>query len=189
MVRAIVFDCFGVLATDKWQQFKRVHFGDDPTLLAQIQELNTLADAGTLPYETFLRRAAELGQVESDAIRDQMEGNRAQTELLDYIAAHWRGYKLGVLSNTPQNWFDNIFSDDQRQLFDAVVLSCDVGEAKPSAVMYETILEKLGVMANEVVYVDDQLPNCQAAEQLGMTAIRYEGIASVDAIGKIVGND
>jgi len=55
-----------------------------------------------------------------------------------------------------------------------VVDSAFVGMRKPDPAIYELTLERLGVMAEECVFVDDLELNCEAARALGMTAVRYE---------------
>jgi HAD superfamily hydrolase (TIGR01509 family) len=44
---------------------------------------------------------------------------------------------------------------------------------KPEAGIYELTLERLGVRAEECLFVDDLEVNCEAAGALGMTAVRF----------------
>lgn len=48
-------------------------------------------------------------------------------------------------------------------LADALVLSCEVGAAKPSARIFERALEALGVSAGAALFVDDNPGFCAAA--------------------------
>lgn len=57
-------------------------------------------------------------------------------------------------------------------LADAVVLSCEVGSAKPSPDIYVTALEDLGVAAADAVMIDDQPGFCAGAEAVGVRAIQ-----------------
>jgi putative hydrolase of the HAD superfamily len=53
--------------------------------------------------------------------------------------------------------------------------SAFVGMRKPERRIYEVTLERLGgIPARDCVFVDDLDVNCEAARQLGMTAIRFE---------------
>jgi putative hydrolase of the HAD superfamily len=57
-------------------------------------------------------------------------------------------------------------------LVDAVVLSCEVGSAKPSPEIYVTALADLGVAAADAVFVDDQPRYCMGAEAVGVRPIQ-----------------
>ena len=57
-------------------------------------------------------------------------------------------------------------------LVDAVVLSCEVGSAKPSPEIYVTALADLGVAAADAVFVDDQPRFCLGAEAVGIRPIQ-----------------
>ena len=57
-------------------------------------------------------------------------------------------------------------------LVDAVVLSCEVGSAKPSPEIYVTALEDLGVAAADAVFIDDQPRFCVGAEAVGVRPIQ-----------------
>jgi putative hydrolase of the HAD superfamily len=55
-----------------------------------------------------------------------------------------------------------------------VVDSAFVGMRKPDPAIYELTLERLGVAAEECVFVDDLEPNCETARNLGMRVVRFE---------------
>lgn len=63
------------------------------------------------------------------------------------------------------------------ELFDEVVLSCEVGCAKPDPRIYQVILERLGVAPGDVLFVDDVSDNVEAAESLGMPAHLHRNTA------------
>ncbi len=64
-------------------------------------------------------------------------------------------------------------------LVDAVVLSCEIGCAKPSSAIYRSALDRLGVEAARAVFVDDQAAYCSAAAALGMRSVHI----SLGALG------
>ena len=55
MVKAIVFDCFGVLATETLAPFREKYFGSDPQLPAQLPELVAQDQTGG-NYTSFRKR-------------------------------------------------------------------------------------------------------------------------------------
>ena len=63
------------------------------------------------------------------------------------------------------------------ELFDAVVISGDVGLHKPQPEIYLLACERLGVEPGDCVFVDDLRENCEGAEAVGMTAILHRDTA------------
>jgi putative hydrolase of the HAD superfamily len=59
-----------------------------------------------------------------------------------------------------------------RELFDVVVESALEGVRKPDPVIYERVLERLGVAAPEAVFLDDIGRNLKPARALGMRTIK-----------------
>ncbi len=66
---------------------------------------------------------------------------------------------------------------------DEVVLSCEVGSAKPDPDIYATALQRVGAVADDVLFIDDTPTNVAAAESLGMTG--YVHISSIETIARI----
>ena len=72
---------------------------------------------------------------------------------------------------------------------DALVLSCEVGAAKPSARIFQRALQALGVSAGAALFVDDNPGFCAAAAALGIRAaqiVRGEPGAEVRSDGMTV---
>jgi epoxide hydrolase-like predicted phosphatase len=83
-------------------------------------------------------------------------------------------YKLGLLSNT--NEWDYEYEIKQCgvfSLFDCVTVSFKVGALKPDRKIYLDALDKLGVGADESVYIDDIREYAEAACALGIKGIHY----------------
>lgn len=80
---------------------------------------------------------------------------------------------------------------DFLNVFDACVVSGHVGVAKPDRRIYEILFERAGVAPDELLFVDDSLPNVRAAEALGMPSIHFcEGVdleAELRARGALAG--
>jgi putative hydrolase of the HAD superfamily len=57
--------------------------------------------------------------------------------------------------------------------FDVVVVSCEVGVAKPDPRIYKICLSRLGVEPNHALFVDDRLENIDAAATLGIQTFHF----------------
>ena len=100
--------------------------------------------------------------------------------MLDAVrAARAGGVKTGLISNS---WglgiYDRLASTD---LFDATVISGEVGLHKPQPEIYLLACERLGVEPAEAVFVDDLRENCAGAEAVGMTALLHRDPAETVA--------
>jgi putative hydrolase of the HAD superfamily len=74
------------------------------------------------------------------------------------------------------------------ELFDAVVISADVGMRKPEERIFRHAAQLLGLPLGECVFVDDLEANVLAAEALGMTGVWHTDPAeTVARLGALVG--
>ena len=68
--------------------------------------------------------------------------------------------------------------------FDAVVISCEVGLAKPDPRIFR--LERLGLSAGAALFVDDRADNVQAAAGVGLRTLRFEGPDALERLQALV---
>ncbi|RZU75349.1 putative hydrolase of the HAD superfamily [Micromonospora kangleipakensis] len=80
------------------------------------------------------------------------------------------GVRVGLLSNSWGNTYPRERID---ALFDPVVISGEVGLRKPLAAIYTLTLDRLGLPADRVLFVDDAEPNVLGARAVGMRALRH----------------
>jgi putative hydrolase of the HAD superfamily len=182
MVKAIIFDCFGVLATEGWLQFKEQQFGHDKALNDEVSELNRQSNAGLISHEEFVAEVAKLANLSVKDIHAAIEVNVPNRQLFDYIRGSLKPkYKIGMLSNAASNWLSKLFSQDQIALFDVINLSYEAGITKPDPRSYEQTADALGVEPMECVFIDDQERHCTGATDAGMKAILYKDFSQMKA--------
>ncbi|MBB6627847.1 HAD-IA family hydrolase [Nocardioides sp. KIGAM211] len=87
---------------------------------------------------------------------------------------HRRGLRVGLVSNCAPNAGPLLAHVGLADLVDGVVLSCDVGSAKPDAGIYRHALAMLAADAGRTVLVDDQAAYCAGAEAVGIRAVRID---------------
>ncbi len=92
------------------------------------------------------------------------------------------GFALHALSNYP-DWYRLI---EERLALSRFVawsfVSCDMGVRKPDPRAYTLPLERLGVPAEECLFIDDRAANCEAASALGIDAIRFTGARELRSV-------
>lgn len=80
------------------------------------------------------------------------------------------GLTVGLLSNSWGNTYPRARID---ALLDPVVISGEVGLRKPDAAIYELALDRVGVPADRVLFIDDAEPNVLGARASGLQALLH----------------
>jgi len=83
-----------------------------------------------------------------------------------------RGIKVAIISNCDENTRGLLVKLGVAALADALILSNEVGVAKPAAQIYQHALDKLGVNAEDALFVDDNASYCAGAAALGIRAVQ-----------------
>lgn len=177
MVRAIIFDLYGVLGLNGWQDFKQQHFHGRWELWEPLRVLGQQVDAGEATDDEFAAAIAAATGETAATVRYQFEHTQPNIELLGYIKNELKEkFKIGLLSNASSDVLPGIFTAEQQELFDASVMSVFVGIAKPDPTMFALMCDKLGVAPTECLMVDDQQRHLDIAAELGMRTVLYVSI-------------
>jgi HAD superfamily hydrolase (TIGR01509 family) len=100
-----------------------------------------------------------------------------------------RGIKLGLVSNLASPFKSPVSALGLAAAFDAAVYSCDEGLTKPDADIYTRALARLGVSAEQALFVGDNLPNdvyAPAALGLRTAGVRVAGRdATLDSVAEL----
>lgn len=178
MIKAIIFDCFGVLTTDVWLAFcDSLPEGVD---VQKARDLNRAVDSGIISREEYLSGVKEITGKEPPDI-ETMGAPAKNQALLSYIKElKGLGYKLGILSNVSSSWItDDLLTNAEAALFDDITLSYNTGFIKPDAQIYELACQRLGVDPKEAVMIDDREWYVEGAKAVGMRGIQYSDLASL----------
>ena len=94
-------------------------------------------------------------------------------EVIDLVKRLRGEYKIGLLSNLEDAGVEVIKKQGLEENFDEIVYSCKVGFIKPDEKIYQIMLKKLGVKAEEAVFIDDKEINIDGAKKAGMKGIVF----------------
>ena len=83
-----------------------------------------------------------------------------------------RGIKIAIVSNCTENTRPLLLALGVDALADTLVLSCEVGAAKPAPEIFRCALDRLGVAAEAAVFVDDQAGFCAGSVAVGIRAVQ-----------------
>ena len=184
MIKAVIFDFGRVISAQKAPSLFRSYeedLGLDPGTINTIMfESRTWQDTllGRKTVEEFWHAIGpDLGLNTSahvEAFHRRYHADEAvNEEVLKLIRRLHGPYKLAVLSNSPPGltrWLDDWGMLD---LFDVVFSSGDEGIAKPDPQAFLLTLRRLGIRAEEAVFVDDTLEHVAAARALGLRGIAF----------------
>ncbi len=175
MIKAIIFDCFGVLVGTGFSDTYR-HAGGDPAKDRDfIQQTLDDSNIGKISSEEMsVLMADKIGISVVQWNTALLEAEQVNSEILEYIANLKKSYKVAVLSNVSKGTLEERLSKEQLGMFNVVIGSAEVGMIKPDPQIYRYAAEQLGVQPTECVFTDDIQAYCNGATSVGMTAIRYQ---------------
>lgn len=173
MIKAIIFDCFGVLTADSWRVF--VDSLPSATTAQKARELNHQYDAGLLTTKEFLDQVHEITGKEPQLVETLLDHEVVKNDILfDYIRELKKTYKIGLLSNIATDWIrDSFLSPQEQELFDDMIFSHTVGITKPNPRIFQLACKGLGVELGEAIMVDDIESYVLAAQAAGMKGVVY----------------
>lgn len=176
-VKALLFDCFGVIRPDRLAAAYAEMGGDYAADLDFIEHTQRAANMGLIDGSRFVF-AERLGISVETWMQALDRGADIDNVLLDYIADMRATYKTAILSNASRGRLQDVVgADNLQRCFDVVVESGSLGFAKPDREIYEYTADSLDVRYDECVFTDDRIEYCEAARSVGMQAIHYQSFA------------
>ena len=186
-VRAVLLDLYDTLAWTEW-----------PTMRAELEDRFGIGEAELLRAFTVTRKARSIGaygsaegdlaaildaaRVPADAALVQ-ELNEARLKAFAENGVHlWddsiptlrelraRGLRTAIVSNCDLSTRPIVDELGLGRETDAIVLSFEVGVAKPDPGIYRAALDALGARPDEAIFVDDQAGYCDGAQAVGIRA-------------------
>jgi putative hydrolase of the HAD superfamily len=188
--RGLLIDYGGVLTTDLFESFAAFCEleGLEPDAIVRVfrkdsecRELMLGLEVGAVAQEQFEPRvAALLGVQAPDLINRLFAGARPDEQMLDAVRrARGAGIRTGLVSNS---WGTTRYPRDVlAELFDAIVISGEVGMRKPAPEIYSLGAERIGLPPEDCVFVDDLGVNLASATKLGMATVHHRTSAGTIA--------
>ena len=103
------------------------------------------------------------------------------TENAAMLAWHKQLKEHGIRTAILSNMGDSVLVSIEKQFtwiheFDHLIWSYQHNMAKPEAEIYRLVLDRLGVAAEETLFLDDRLVNIEAARALGIVGLEFTDI-------------
>jgi 2-haloacid dehalogenase len=183
--QAVVFDLGGVLID--WNPrhlYRKMFDGDEEGMERFLSEICT--------PEWNVRQ--DEGRSFAEATEELIARHPEQAELIRAFFDRWPEMMGGAINGTVEilaelkgagreiyalsNWSAETFPHARKRFqfldwFDFIVISGEIGLAKPNREVFDFLLEKTGRRAEECVFIDDSPANTTAARDLGFEAIHF----------------
>ena len=184
-MKAIVLDMYGVIVKqtgDEFVPYVRQFFPDlreeeiyIPWFKANIGEMSSLKIWKEIGFQDDLEKIEE----------EYLDTIELSDGFIDFVEKVRSKYKLAIISNDASRWSKYLREKfDINKYFDVISISGDLKMKKPDERIFLCTIEKLGVNAEECIYIDDRRGNLEAAKKVGMKPIllnsrnvSYEGVS------------
>ncbi len=185
MIKAITFDLDGVYFINGKANFiaelekLNVPREEAERVFLKSPEMNQLYKTGKMTDSEFWGWAAKEWRLEmtpEELVNLLIKGYERDEAVLETVKkVRENGYKTLICSNNFPARVEGLqkkfgFLDN----FDATVISYQIGHPKPNREIFEALVKKAGVRAEEIVFADDNENNLIGAREAGINAFFYE---------------
>lgn len=182
--KAVIFDFGGVIATSVSSTIKshlKTVFDLNDEEISQLRSQQKAFMKEGASEEAFWLNLAEIKKIDlpnnwidewHTTITNAIVVNPEMLTLITELKA--RNLCVGLLSNIDYNYAVLLRKLGYYHAFDPCILSCDVSTRKPDNRIYQLLLDKLGLLPEDVIFIDDKEANIAAAKKLGFDTILFE---------------
>lgn len=182
-IKNVIFDLGGVVV--RWEPLSVLRsFKGDRSILEYVRK-NGFFSGYWREFDRGMMSQAELVRLTADAIGCSEEsceafvthimhslGPMEETEaLIRELSA--RGFKLYCLSNMSVEFYDYLKTREVFRYFDGQIISALEHLVKPDPAIYNLLLGRFGLRAEECLFIDDLEANVEAAERLGIQGVHF----------------
>lgn len=192
-IRAVILDYDLVLCrSPREEHVERMAtaFGVDHHTFWRLYEQNRgPLDRGELTPAAYWKSLARDAGTKVDAFTiERLEDldidmwDTLEEPLLDWVQTlRANGYKIALLSNSPPRFVAHLRKNRPwLRLFDVCVFSAEVRLIKPEPAIFRYTLDKLGIEASGVLFIDDRFSNISVARSLGMESIKFSTLVQLN---------
>lgn len=177
MLKALILDFGGVV-------FENVSDYKGPKgPLQSDPELWQKARVGEIEDQVLFEHIANNYSVDSETVRDWLLSKRqVNQELLELLKHLKPGIKTAVLNNGLKTLFHDLLDKYKAKgNFNVLVNSAEEKVEKPDPEVYRRTCERLGVMSEECLFVDDNEKLIEGAIKLGIKTHFFSSVADLEA--------
>ncbi|MFZ1627220.1 MAG: HAD-IA family hydrolase [Candidatus Moraniibacteriota bacterium] len=185
--KAVVFDFGGVI-----QLFGGGSILEDIAGILQVEntdfkqryfEHNHLSNVKNVPWEEMIvsvvntyHASPEIIERVTQLVSDYQSRKVINTELVSWFPRLKKmGYKIAILSNAPTELRKKLQDLGIHEHLDEIIISGEIGFQKPHKEAFDVVFQKLSVLPQEVIFIDDAPKSLEKAGEIGYTPILFRG--------------
>lgn len=176
MIKVILFDFYGLFLPDAYDAWLQGNGLKREGVFASLIERSNRGEMTEAEFLSDLSgaigREVEPGEIHA--------GNpEPNTELIDLARSLKPRYKVCLFSNASPKLRGRLKQLGIDDLFEEVIISSEIGHAKPSDKAFAIAINRTGVKSEEIFFVDDNPKNIEAALKNGLQASLYTSVAEL----------
>ncbi len=177
MIKAIIFDCFGVLYPVVSDIYYERHIKEFKYDTSVLNELNRKIDLGLIGKHDFFEGIQNVTGIPAETAAKEFSDTKiVNEEMLKLINSLKKKYQVALLSNAGEDELDCLERDHISGLFNTITVSCKLGIVKPDKRIFMQCVEDLKRKPKECLFIDDGLQNVDGAKKSGIDSIHYKNI-------------
>ena len=190
MIKAVIFDCFGVLVGRGFWKIYEELGGDLQNDEEFIDKWLNKANSGSISSDEFSKKMASKLGISLEKYRDTFKKDEIPNEeVFDYISKSLKPkFKLALVSNATGNSVRRKIPEEKLNLFDEVFISAEVGLLKPDPKLFDLALKRLGVKPEETIFIDDNQKYVDGAKAVGIYSVLYKSVEDLQPKLEILTN-
>lgn len=180
MIKAVLFDYFGVVASSAyWNNIKQLEKS-----AGRHQRFHELADKvnmGKLDWPKFCSEiAADLGLNESE-VEERYNRHSINRQVVALAKQLSHKYVVGLASNAHYHLLrPQLEATGLDSIFSPILLSSELGAVKPSADFYKKAISSLQLPADSILLIDDMAVNVDGARAYGMHGLVFKTVSELE---------
>lgn len=179
-IKGILFDFFGVICSEVAEPWFEKH-GSGMTYQEFRDNHIYPYDAGQVSdAETWAVLARISGQPEEDVKRQWVALAVVDKAVVNYARKLASTCQTALITNAGADFFWLILdANDIRDLFPIIVISSEKKIVKPDPRIYEIALTKMGLLPEEVLFIDDRKANLEGARGFGIQTLEFSTLSQL----------
>ena len=178
MKKIVLFDFFGVISGEIAPIWLAKHFSQEQAITLK-SKIAGKADIGDITIEEMFAEVSNISNIPVDVVRREwFDLAVINEELVEFIKTLKGKYKVYLLSNAISDFIRPILKENNlEELFDGIYISSEIKCVKPSKEFFDYCLKDADIAPQDAVFIDDNISNVTAANNVGIDAIVFESNA------------
>lgn len=170
MIKVVLFDFYGVFMPDTYGAWLEANGLRREGIFVKL--INDLDQSAITKADFFAELSKAVGR---KVARTEIGGSNAEpdTKIVEVVRELKPRYDIGLFSNASKELRTKLETLKLTPLFDTIIISSEIGHAKPSDEAFEIAIQKLGAEPSQILFIDDNPHNIEAARRHALQVLHH----------------